>query len=456
MKHALAFIFCLAAARVAAAQDHVTTPPPDGEAALEKKLEKKLEEKLDKKIDEKLAERKAGQQEEKQADKQDPAAPPKPGQEKAGKGEWWERIKLWGFIDFDYRDPESDPSPGDADGSYLPHHTNLGLDAFITGEWEVGVLLEYLRGTGGVTAQYARARWKWMPEFNVEAGIIQGLRSAINTDSICNTIYRDLVDGPLVSSTAGPVVRDAGIGIYGRFAKVGPGTLGYKLQLTEGLKGLSETGATAINRSTGVSGAAASGSVLGTSNFQDINNSITVGLRPEYALFDGGLSFGISAMQGKYDERQDNDFTTIMFDVNFNGAIVAESMAEGFMRDVLKLLVFRFEWDKTKLDTDAFATAAGVPDDLDGWYVELGVHWHIQAVRNLLPVLKDAAFGVAVRYDTVDLDGAEFKRITVGFQIRPTNFTVLKFDREFNKESGTALDVDNDTWKFSFGIIFVY
>jgi len=86
---------------------------------------------------------------------------PKPGEGgKVGKGEWHERIKLWGFIDFEYRDSESDPSPGDSDGSYLPHHTNLGVDAFLSENWDVGVLLEYSRGTGGVTAQYARARWK--------------------------------------------------------------------------------------------------------------------------------------------------------------------------------------------------------------------------------------------------------------------------------------------------------
>lgn len=272
-------------------------------------------------------------------------------------------------------------------------------------------------------------------------------------------------DSPMQELTARPatvefisstVLRDPGVGLFGRIdLGQGESFLDYELYVTNGFKGLDATGVSRINGITGLRNARPhrSGGNFGDSyrDFND-NKALTGRIQWTPAL---GLELGAVGHVGDYDERGDNALRLYSFDLALEGGALVNLFGapEGEMNAFQKWLFksrFVAQVDYADLERDAFAKAAGIPDDLTGWYAEYNFRFMPQFVRDLLGPLagEDATLTFTTRYDYVRMSRREQEMLTVGLNIRPIPRTVIKFDYQFD------LDDANEGFLFSIATYF--
>ena len=155
-----------------------------------------------------------------------------------------------------------------------------------------------------------------------------------------------------------------------------------------------------------------------------------------------GMNFGYSTHYGAYDVDGDLDLWINALDFEIEGAALSDSLA-GF--------AMVGEIARADIERDAVARASGIPDDLWGFTVDLAYHWLPQSLIDRAPRIfsESSTFTTAIRAEHVELGGVRSQRLTFGFNFRPIEETVFKFDYQSNLEDGSRSSIDNDAFLFS-------
>jgi len=292
----------------------------------------------------------------------------------------------------------------------------------------------------------------WMHDLiNFRAGIILDPLGKFNLTH--DAPFQDLTLRPLVSEFITTVVlREPGVGFFGSL-DLDPWEIEYEIYLVNGFKGLSKGGATVITRTTGLRAARPHTTALGSPAYRDFNDDKAVVGRLAVSPFLG-LELGGSVHTGKYDERGDNRLTIAVFDWTVNLGGLTRGL--GAPSEFLTRFEVVGEHAEARLETDALAEAAGVPDEFRGTYVETRFHFMPAFLQAIIPGASDeSTFTLVHRYDVVDLDdGFERDAHTVGINFRPVEDTVFKFEVQFREEHEAQPDIQNDAYVFSVATYF--
>ena len=99
------------------------------------------------------------------------------------------------------------------------------------------------------------------------------------------------------------------------------------------------------------------------------------------------------------------------------------------------------------IERDALASAAGIPGDLWGYYLQMNYHFMPQWLQENASAifLPRSTFTAVARFDQIDLDGNRRRRLTFGLNFRPVESAALKLSYQFNDGGGSApLSADDD------------
>ena len=280
-------------------------------------------------------------------------------------------------------------------------------------------------------------------EINFRAGVLLDPLGKFNL--VHDAPIQDLTDRPLVDQFVLPsTMRELGFGFHGRFAPSDPNAswqVTYETYLVEGFRGLNAGGTIVnISKTTGLRDARPfEDDFGGLEPFHDNNDAPAVVSRVAFSPFLG-LETGGSIHAGTYDDRGNN--WLVVYAVDFT-----------FQRGPFELLG---EWGYDAIQRDAFARAAGVPDDMWGYYVQANYRFMPDWIRKLLPSsFRDSAtFTAVARWEGTDLDASKRDRLTFGLNFRPIQDTVIKFDYQINLEGGDLREEPNNAFLFSIATYF--
>ncbi len=350
-------------------------------------------------------------------------------------------VRLGGYIDLEYisvQDSNND--------TFDQHRLVPFIYADISKHIKVATEIEIEHGNGTeLGVEFAHIDYFFTDAIGLRAGIVLDPLGKFNL--VHDAPFQDLTLRPLVcESILGTVLREPGAGFFGEL-EAGTWEIDYEIYVVNGFKGLSKAGVTVIDRTNGLRSARPHGNQLGTSRSRDFNDNKAVVARISASPFLG-LEWGLSAHTGKYDERGNNTLTVYAVDLTLNvGSIIPGELASAF--EIVG------EWARADIGRDSLAMAAGVPDDFDGWYVELRFHFMPESWRKAIPGAgEDATFTLVYRYDALDLDGAERSAHTFGVNFRPREDTVFKFEYQLRGENGTLSEIDNDAFVASVATYF--
>jgi hypothetical protein len=274
---------------------------------------------------------------------------------------------------------------------------------------------------------------------NLRLGVILDPLGKFNL--IHDSPINDLTDRPLVNEFVLPTtLREIGAGLFGTLTPPDSQVeVKYEAYVVTGFKGLASDGATAFSETNGIKNGRPHRDVLGTSQFDDINNSFAgvgrLSLSPWL-----GTELGVSSYYGTYDEESDNDLTIVAVD----GLVTVPQF------EVLDLPVGPIELlgelGYDFIERDSFARSSEVPGDIWGYYTQANYHFMPELLtRNLGAVFfPGSTFTLVGRWDQIDIDGARRRRFTLGLNYRPVEPTVIKFDYQWNTASGDAPDSGKD------------
>lgn len=279
---------------------------------------------------------------------------------------------------------------------------------------------------------------------NLRAGI--QLLPLGKLNEVHDSPIQELTDRPLVDQFIIPTtLRDAGLGVWGSF---NDNTLSYNATISNGFRGLDNTGKSEINNTSGLRNAAPQKDKIG-SPFENNNDNLAytgrVAIKPVL-----GTEFGVSAHLDKYDEAGKNDLNIYALDATISGQAVS------ILPNNVELM---YEGAWASIERDAFAKASGVAGDMTGHYVQTNVYLEpsfLEAWRAEGFVDDGARFTFVTRYGTVDLDDYVRRRTTLGLNFRPNAAqTVIKLDYQFNDDSGANKGTnDADALLLSFASYF--
>ena len=330
-----------------------------------------------------------------------------------------QRTYLGGYIDFEY----VDPSGGDKDRFFDQHRFVPFFYSDVSDRVKIAAELEFEHGHE-VKVEFAQIDYLFNDAFNFRAGIMLLPLGKLN--EVHDTPVQDLTIRPLVNRFIIPTtLRDAGVGAFGDISE----DLSYQVAVTNGFRGLDDSGAVAINNMTGLRSAAPQSDTL-DSPFTNSNDKLAYSGRVAWTPLLG-TEFGVSALHDTYDEAGDNDLRIMALDATVDGKALA------WLPDPLELLG---EFARADIERDAFAKASGVAGDMDGYYAQ--ANWHfgdsfLESWKQSGLVEDGAHFTFVTRYDHVDLDDYSMRRTTVGLNFRPNSHnTVFKLDYQFNDDSG--------------------
>ena len=352
-------------------------------------------------------------------------------------------VTLGGYFDIEYRDVEGSPH------EFRFHRLIPFIYADIHERVRFATEIEIEDGAD-LAVEFATLDVLFTDEVNFRGGVILNPLGKFNL--IHDSPINDLTDRPLVNRSVIPTTfREVGAGLFGDITPEDSDCeIKYEAYITSGYKGLDNTGATTINTGSGVRGARAHGTGLGTSRFDDINNKFSgVGRLSISPVI--GSEFGVSAHSGAYDEAGDNNMTT--------GAIDGLITIPQF--EVVDIPVgpieIQGEGAYAWIERNTFARMSGVPGDLWGYYVQANYHFMPQCLIDWCPILffPEGTFTFVVRWDQVNLDGSRMKRTTFGLNYRPVESTVFKLDFQYNNGTGNAdPSADDDAIVFSIASFF--
>jgi len=261
-------------------------------------------------------------------------------------------------------------------------------------------------GDGEVKVEYAYA--------DVDLGGWQLRSGAILVPLGATNLYhdspmRELTNRPLVARTIVPsTLTSAGVGgLWG----ADDGSWSVEAYALNGFNGEDGAGGYNINSSKGVRSARPSLKVNG-----DRSPSLCGRLAWSPIL---GTEFGFSAWNGPWDIDGDLDLTITVIDLTTDLSSFIEALGPTELE---------IEIGDVGIDVDADAIAAEVPEKLTANSIQISRRFFPSAIENLFG--DESSCGLTVRFEEEDLGAAVKTRSTVGFNIRPTDETILKFDYE--------------------------
>jgi len=356
-----------------------------------------------------------------------------------------------GYMDLEYRDEENE------DRTFRFHRLIPFIYADVDENVKFATEIEIEDGED-VSVEFAFVDVLITEAFNLRGGVILDPLGKFN--SIHDSPVNDLTDRPLVNQYVIPTtLREPGAGIFGTLAcDDSEKQVSYEAYVTSGFKGLMNDGTTGINTTNGLRDARSSGDIGGTGAYRDNNNSLAGVGRITFSPVLG-VEIGASGHLGKYDERGRHLMRIVSGDLTVDGRALARLMGlPGQAEEFLSPFEFLVEGAHAKMQKDAFADGAGVPGRLQGYYAQANYHVFLDALDRLAErgyLGSGAHFTLIVRYDDVDLDGFQHERVTLGLNFRPNQYsTVLKFDYQFNTESGQTPAVNDDAFLISLATYF--
>jgi len=295
---------------------------------------------------------------------------------------------------------------------------------------KVAAEIEYDHGHE-VEVEFAQMDYLFTRAFNLRAGV--QLLPVGKFNEVHDAPIQELTDRPLVDQLLIPTtLRDVGFGAWGAFSD----EVSYQTTVTNGFRGLDDTGVSAITLADGMHDAAPQESGLGEP-YEQMNSSFAYATRVAYKPVLG-VELGGSALFDHYDQANDNRLNIYALDASVDGKAVA------FLPDAVEVLG-EAAWDG--IERDAFAKASGVPNDFNGYYVQANYRFDpafISSWKRDGTVDEMAHFTFVTRYDRVHLDTYDRRRTTFGLNFRPNvEDTVFKLDYQINSDSG-SLEGDND------------
>ncbi|MBL8840589.1 MAG: hypothetical protein JNL90_03560 [Planctomycetes bacterium] len=361
-------------------------------------------------------------------------------------------IALGGYMDFEFKDATN------ADRDFRFHRLIPFIYAQPSERVKFATEIEIEDGHE-LAVEFAVIDLCFADPFNFRAGVILSPLGKFNL--VHDSPVNELTDRPLVDSTVIPTtLREAGFGAFGTLASADSslGQLTYEAYLTGGFKGLLDDGTATFDRSNGLRNGRPHEEVGSERAFEDINNGFAGVARLEWSPTLGGV-VGLSGHRGAYDESGENELTIVAVDGALDGRVVSRLLgASGATARVIDGFELLGEAAHASLQTDAFARAAGIPDRLAGWYVQLNYRLYPDFLRDFEQrgwLDRGSRFTLVARWDDVDLDGNERERLTFGLNFRPNQSqTVIKFDWQFNSESGNTVETRNDAFLASIATYF--
>jgi hypothetical protein len=294
---------------------------------------------------------------------------------------------------------------------------------------------------------------------NLRGGVILdplGKFNLVHDDPVNELTERPLVDTTVIPTT----LREVGGGFFGTLlpADSASGQVTYEAYVTSGFKGLFNDGTVAFDTTDGLTNGRAHEQPDGTESFADNNNNLAQVGRLEWSPVLG-TQLGVSAHHGNYDQGDDNELLITAVDGALDGKAVARWLgADGDFGRVIGGFELLGEWANARISRDAFATASGVPGSMHGWYGQVDYRIYPSFLNDLEQsgyLGAGSRFTLVARYDAVDLDGFGRERWTLGVNFRPNRYqTVVKFDYQFNTESGNEPGKANDAFLMSIATYF--
>jgi hypothetical protein len=330
-----------------------------------------------------------------------------------------ERTYVGGYIDLEYTDSE-----GSDNKEFDQHRLVPFIYADVSDRVKVSAEIEIEHGDE-LEVEFAQVDYLVDDAFNFRAGIQLlplGKLNEVHDSPIQDLTFRPLVNRYIIPTT----LRDAGIGAWGELSE----TLDYNVTLTNGFRGLDNTGTSAITAEDGLRDAAPFKDTIGDP-FDQLNDDLAWTGRLAWAP-ELGVELGASALFDEYDEQGDNSLDIYALDLTIDGKAVA------WLPDSMELLA---EGARAFVDRDDFAKTSGVAGDMDGYYVQINHHLHPGWLSNWVQrglVEDDAHFTLVARYDDVELDTYSRDRTTLGLNFRPNaHDTVFKLEYQFDDDSGS-------------------
>ena len=283
---------------------------------------------------------------------------------------------------------------------------NLFASSRVSDFVRLGAELEFEEGGKEVKLEFAAIDLLVHSSFNIRGGMILSPLGRFNLSH--DSPLNEFTDRPLVSTELlGVALSEPGFGALGQ-VPIGRGLrLTYEAYATNGFHDGLILDAEAGTRIP-----------LGRGNFEDNNGSPAVVAR--LALSPGvHHEFGISAHRGAYnvfnlegtqiDKRR--DLSILVLDVN------------------TRLLGVQVAGEVATANID-------VPPGLRGIYAERQRGWYVEGLREFgrgwVPTMPTSSFALKARWDFVDFDtqleGQTAAQVTMGFNFRPTQESVIKLD----------------------------
>lgn len=332
-------------------------------------------------------------------------------------------IRLGGYLDLEYFKTDDD--------SYFKQHRLVPMiDATVSDSVHFAAEIEFeyggtdFAGGGGETkVEYAYADVD-MGGWALRSGAILVPLGATNLYH--DSPMRELTNRPLVARSIIPsTFTSAGVGgLWG--ADDGSWSLeAYALNGFQGGPSDGVSGDWNINGSSGLRSARPSMKVNG----DDRNLSLCGRLAWSPVL---GTELGFSAWSGPWSDDGELDMSITVIDITTDlGSFV----------EVLGSTELEIEFGDAALDIDATNAdmVAEVPEDMSAQSIQISRRFFPAMIENMFG--DESSCGLTLRFEEQDLGlSAETERTTIGFNIRPTDETILKFDHETTEQGGTESD----------------
>ena len=138
-----------------------------------------------------------------------------------------------------------------------------------------------------------------------------------------------------------------------------------------------------------------------------------------------GTELGFSTWVGSWDEEGELDLGISVIDLTSDLASLSESLAN---------IELEVEVAQATIDVDAAALAAAVPEQLSASSFQLTRRFFPTSLEDRFG--PEASCGCTIRWELQDLGAGEKTRTTIGFHLRPSDETILKFDYEQEQLEG--------------------
>jgi hypothetical protein len=283
--------------------------------------------------------------------------------------------------------------------------------------------LEFEEGAEEIKLEFAAIDVRVHPSFTIRGGMVLSPLGKFNLSH--DSPLNEFTDRPIVSTDLlGVALSEPGIGALGQFSLGRTGRVTYEAYATNGFHD-------------GLIGNAEDGTriPLGRGNFEDNNGSPAVVARVSWSPTIAH-EIGLSAHRGAYN-------------------VFAEDGVEVDERRNVSIAVLDAETELlgVQLRGEAANVRVDVPTALRGIFAEKQRGFYAEAIREfghrLIATMPESFFALKARVDYADFDidreGSDRRQISVGFNLRPTRDTAIKFDYvrgnsrdEFNNRSEHA------------------